>query len=51
MKILAVLFPPLVVLFIRKSKMQWYLNLALTACLYIPGSIHALYVVCSREKL
>lgn len=46
-KILAVLFPPLVVL-AYGTKREWYINLALTLLFYIPGSIHALMIVTQR---
>jgi len=42
--LLAVLFPPLAVLFAGKP-VQAMLNCVLTLCLWIPGLIHAIFVV------
>ncbi len=44
-KICAVLFPPLACL-AWGTKRDWYINLPLTCCFYLPGSMHALNVVC-----
>jgi uncharacterized membrane protein YqaE (UPF0057 family) len=49
LRILAVLAPPLVVRVIG-TKRQFGMNLALTACMYIPGSLHALYIACQQAK-
>jgi uncharacterized membrane protein YqaE (UPF0057 family) len=46
---LAFLFPPLVVRVIG-TKRQWYVNLALTACLYFPGSLHAISLASRRTS-
>ncbi len=44
---LAILCPPLAVLLSGKP-LQALLNLALTVCLWVPGVIHALFVVNSH---
>lgn len=44
-KIVAVTLPPFACI-AWGTKRDLYVNWALTACLYIPGSVHALYVVC-----
>jgi uncharacterized membrane protein YqaE (UPF0057 family) len=42
--VLAVILPPLVVLTLRKPT-QFFLNLVLTCCGWLPGVIHAMYLV------
>ena len=42
--LLAVIFPPLAVLLCGKP-VQAMLNLVLTVCLWLPGLIHAIFVV------
>lgn len=44
MYFLAIIFPPLAVLLCGKP-IQAVLNLILTCCLWVPGSIHAILVV------
>jgi uncharacterized membrane protein YqaE (UPF0057 family) len=41
---LAIVLPPVAVLLCRKP-VQFLLNLILTLCFWIPGSVHALFVV------
>jgi uncharacterized membrane protein YqaE (UPF0057 family) len=45
--LLAIIFPPLAVLLCGKP-VQAILNLVLTLCLWIPGVVHALFVVNSH---
>lgn len=42
--LLAVLLPPVAVLFCGKP-VQFVLNLVLTLCFWVPGMVHALFVV------
>jgi uncharacterized membrane protein YqaE (UPF0057 family) len=42
--LLALLFPPLAVLLYGSGR-QAFLNLILTLCFWIPGALHALFVV------
>jgi uncharacterized membrane protein YqaE (UPF0057 family) len=49
MYLLAILFPPLAVLFCGKP-IQSFLNLVLTICFYVPGLIHALLVVSENKQ-
>jgi uncharacterized membrane protein YqaE (UPF0057 family) len=46
--LLAIICPPLAVLFCGKP-VQFFLNLLLTLCLWIPGMIHAFAVVASHK--
>ena len=45
--LLAILLPPVAVLLCGKP-IQFFLNLLLTLCFWIPGSIHAIVVVSSH---
>ena len=44
--LLAIVLPPLAVLFCGKP-FQFILNIGLTLCFYVPGMLHALFVVSS----
>ena len=46
--ILAFIFPPLGVLFGNGTTMDFVINLILTLCFWLPGLIHALYVIMTR---
>ena len=45
--LLAILLPPIAV-FLCGKPIQGILNIILTLCLYVPGQIHALFVVHSH---
>lgn len=47
-KIVAVLFPPFACL-LWGSKRDFYVNMPCTMLLYLPGSVHALNVVCRKS--
>ena len=46
--LIAILLPPLAV-FLEGKPFQAMLNLFLTLCMWIPGMIHALFIVSSAE--
>jgi uncharacterized membrane protein YqaE (UPF0057 family) len=46
--LLAIIFPPAAV-FLCGKPMQALLNVVLTLCFWVPGIIHALFVVSSRH--
>ena len=47
--VLAVILPPLAVLSIQRWS-QFILNLLLTCCFWVPGVIHALYLVNNHHR-
>ena len=47
--VLAVILPPLAVLSIQRWS-QFILNLLLTCCFWVPGVIHALYLVKNHHR-
>ena len=46
--ILAIILPPVGVLLTVGLGLQFWLNIILTLCGYIPGIIHALYVILKK---
>ena len=46
--ILAFIFPPLGVLFGNGTVTDFVINIVLTLCFWLPGLIHALYVIMTR---
>ena len=46
--LLAILLPPVAVLFVGRP-IQALINLLLTLCFYVPGAIHALFVVHEKK--
>jgi uncharacterized membrane protein YqaE (UPF0057 family) len=48
--IFAILIPPIGVLLTVGLGMQFWLNILLTILGYIPGMIHALYVVLNHDR-
>jgi uncharacterized membrane protein YqaE (UPF0057 family) len=47
--VLAILLPPLGVFFQVGLGFHFWLNIVLTVCGFIPGIVHALYIILSRE--
>lgn len=47
--ILAIILPPLGVFLQVGLKFHFWLNILLTLLLYLPGLIHALWVIASRD--
>jgi uncharacterized membrane protein YqaE (UPF0057 family) len=47
--VLAILLPPLGVFFQVGLGFHFWLNIVLTLCGFIPGIVHALYIILSRE--
>jgi uncharacterized membrane protein YqaE (UPF0057 family) len=47
--VLAILLPPLGVFFQVGLGFHFWLNIVLTVCGIIPGIVHALYIILSRE--
>lgn len=47
--LLCIICPPLAVLFAGKP-FQAFINLILTLCFYIPGAIHAFFVVNDKKQ-
>jgi len=43
--ILAIILPPLAVYLKKGVKKDFWINILLTICFYLPGIIHALYLV------
>ncbi|WP_306251021.1 YqaE/Pmp3 family membrane protein [Parvularcula sp. IMCC14364] len=48
--IFAIILPPVIVAFRRGGGLYLVINLALTVCGFIPGVLHALWVVNSLEE-
>lgn len=46
--LLAIFLPPLGVFFEVGLGLQFWINILLTLCGYLPGIIHAVYVILSR---
>lgn len=46
--VLAILFPPLAVLFKRGLGMDFLINVILTLLIFLPGMIHALWIVTQK---
>ncbi|CAI4232093.1 unnamed protein product [Auanema sp. JU1783] len=47
--VLAIFCPPLAVLFAEGCTTNFWINLVLTFLLFIPGVIHAFYILCTRR--
>lgn len=47
--VLAILLPPLGVFFQVGLGFHFWLNIVLTLCGFIPGIVHALYIILSRS--
>ncbi|MCD6116145.1 YqaE/Pmp3 family membrane protein [bacterium] len=43
--ILAIILPPLAVYLKKGVKKDFWINILLTICFYLPGIIHALYLI------
>lgn len=48
--ILAILLPPVGVFLTVGLGLQFWLNILLTLCGYVPGIVHAVWIIASRAK-
>ncbi|PAV72723.1 hypothetical protein WR25_18707 [Diploscapter pachys] len=47
--VLAIFAPPLAVLCKSGCNADFWINLILTLCFFVPGMVHAWYVICCKE--
>ena len=48
--ILAIFLPPVAAFLTVGIKLQFWLNIILTLCWFLPGSVHALWLVVKNHK-